>query len=98
MADLSGRGDGLVYIGRSINSEPLDLSDLNKRRRYNLGGGGGTNIEAEAARWDQEVGRHIGGADRPHMSPSVGLLRWRGFLCPLEPFGVVFAVDKHDFI
>ena len=41
----------MVYIGRSSNSEPSDQTDLNKWHRCNLGGGGGTDIEAEADWW-----------------------------------------------
>ena len=36
----SGRRQGLVYIGWSINSGPLDQNDLKEWRRCNLGGGG----------------------------------------------------------
>ena len=42
---------GLVYIGRSVNRELLDQTDLNKRRRCNLGGGGELTFEGEADRW-----------------------------------------------
>ena len=39
--DLCLRGVArLVYIGRSVNPEPSDQTDLNKRRRCHLGGGG----------------------------------------------------------
>jgi hypothetical protein len=44
---ILGRGQGLVYIDRSINSRPLDQTDLKERRRCNLGDGGGTDVEAE---------------------------------------------------
>ena len=41
MTRVMPRGwQGLIYIGRSVNPEPSDQTDLNKRRRYNLGGGG----------------------------------------------------------
>jgi hypothetical protein len=46
------RGQGLIYIGWSINPEPLDQIDLNKRCRCNLGGGGGTDVEAKADMWN----------------------------------------------
>jgi len=50
------RGARLEYIGRSVNSEPSDQTDLNKWRICKLGGGGGTVVEAEAARWPQGSG------------------------------------------
>jgi hypothetical protein len=37
-----------VYIGGSVNSEPLDQTDLNKWCRCNLGGGGEPTFEGEA--------------------------------------------------
>ena len=39
-SDVEGGGQRLVYIGRSVNPEPSDQTDLNKWHRYNLGGGG----------------------------------------------------------
>jgi hypothetical protein len=56
MAAYNGGGKGLVYIGRSINPKPSDQTDLNKLCRCNLGGGGGTDVEAEADMWDQGIG------------------------------------------
>ena len=39
--DLCLRGwQGPIYIGRRVNHEPSDQTDLNKPRRCNLGGGG----------------------------------------------------------
>jgi hypothetical protein len=46
------RGQRLIYIGRSINPKPLDQINLNKWRRCNLGGGGGTDVEAKADMWN----------------------------------------------
>ena len=51
MADAKGGGQGLVYIGRSINSGPSDQTDLKERRRCNLGGGGEPTFEGGADRW-----------------------------------------------
>ena len=47
----AGRGVGLLYIGRSINSGPSDQTDLKERRRCNLGGGGELTFEGEANMW-----------------------------------------------
>jgi hypothetical protein len=91
-----GGGLGLVYIGRSVNPKPSDQTDLNKWRRCNLGGGGGTDVEVEADRWAQGACRLAGGAGQPHLVASRPLLRWHGFWCHLEPSGVGFATDKHD--
>ena len=53
----SGRGQGLVYIGQSINSGPSDQTDLKERRRCNLGGDeGGLKVGSlgrTACRWGQ---------------------------------------------
>ena len=88
----------MEYIGRSINSEPSDLSDLNKRRRCNLGGGGGTNVEAEADMWDQGAGRPTDGAGWPHLSSPRGPPQGDAFWWPLEPSGVCFATNKRSYI
>jgi hypothetical protein len=56
-----GRGQGLVYIGQSINSRPLDQTDLKERRRYNLGGDGKLTYEREADRWGNWADRLVGG-------------------------------------
>jgi hypothetical protein len=61
MAAYNGGGKGLVYIGRSINPKPSDQTDLNKPCRCNLGGGGGTDVEAKADMWDQGIGQPIVG-------------------------------------
>ena len=45
-----GRGQGLVYIGQSINSRPSDQTDLKEQRRCNLGGSGEPTFEGEADR------------------------------------------------
>ena len=87
---------GLVYIGRSINPEPSDQTDLNKWRRCNLGGGGEPTYEWGADRWALGASHPTGGAGRPHlMAPRPPL--WCGVLSSLlEPSRVVFAVDKRD--
>jgi hypothetical protein len=85
------RGKGLVYMDRSINPEPSDQTNLNKWRRCNLGGSGGTDVEAEADMWDQ-------GADWPHLSSPQGLYWVDAFWWPLEPSVVVFTIDKCNFI
>ena len=54
--DALGGWSGLVYIGQSINPEPSDQTDLNKRRRCILGGGGATDVEMETDRWPQGLG------------------------------------------
>ena len=48
---LQGEGQGLVYIGRSINSEPSDQTNLKERHRYNLEGSGEPTFEWEADTW-----------------------------------------------
>jgi hypothetical protein len=54
-----------VYIGGSINSEPLDQTDLNKWYRCNLGGGGESTFEGEADQGGPLTRRPIGGTGRP---------------------------------
>ena len=53
--DLMTRGSprgwqGLVYIGRSVNPEPSDQTDLNGWHRCNLGDGGELTFERGAAK------------------------------------------------
>jgi hypothetical protein len=84
MAVYNGGGQGLIYIGRSVNPEPLDQTDSNKRWRCNLGGGGGTDIRAEPDMWDQGVDRPTGGASWPHLSSPRGLPRGNAFWWPRE--------------
>jgi hypothetical protein len=74
-----GRGQGLVYIGQSINSRPSDQTDLKEWRRYNLGGDGKPTYEREADRWGNWADRPVGGVGWPHMSCSCGLLPWVAF-------------------
>ena len=66
-----------TYIGRSINPEPSDQTDLNKRRRLDLNGGGKLTFKAKADWWDPQASRPIGGASWSHMAASWGLLWWR---------------------
>ena len=44
-------GEGLLYIGQSINSGPSDQTGLKEQRRCNLGGGGESIFEGGANRW-----------------------------------------------
>ena len=69
-------GCRLVYIGRSVNPEPSDQTDLNKRWRLDLNGGGEPTFEAKTDGWVPWAGRPAGGANRPHMSAPRGLLWW----------------------
>ena len=46
----------LLYIGWSINSRPLDQTDLKERRRCNLGGDGEPTFDGGADRWAQGPG------------------------------------------
>ena len=64
-SDVEGGGQRLVYIGRSVNPEPSDQTNLNKRHRCNLGGSGGTDIEVEADTWAEGAGRPVGGVGHP---------------------------------
>ena len=54
---MSGAG----YIGQNINSEPSDQTNLKEWHRYNLGGGGGTDVEAKHGRWAQGVSQPMVG-------------------------------------
>ena len=67
----------MIYKGQSVNPEPFDQADLNKRRRLDLNGGGKPTFKAEADWWDPQAGRSTGGAVHPHMAAPRGLLRWR---------------------
>ena len=61
MAVCSEGGAGVGYIGRSVNPEPSDQTDLKEQRRCNLEGIGGTNIEAKTDMWGQDqLGRPLG--------------------------------------
>ena len=73
---------GLVYIGQSINSGPLDQTNLKERHRCNLGGDGELTFEGGVDRWAQGAGRPAGGADRPTWQPPA--LRFGGL--PSEVF------------
>ena len=44
------------------------------------------------------AGRPPGGAGQPHLAMAWSLLRCGVLSSLLEPSGVDFAVDKHDFI
>ena len=46
-----GRGQGLVYIGQSVNSRPTDQTNLKEWRRCNQGGGGEPTFKGGADRW-----------------------------------------------
>ena len=85
-----------VYIGGSISSGPSDQTNLKGWRRCNLGGGGEPTFEGGADRWGHWADRPAGGAGRPHMSCSQGLLLWVAFWCLLESSRVVFIMDKRD--
>ena len=91
-------GYEVVYIGGSVNSRPLDQTDLKERRRCNLGGGGEPTFEGGADRWALGTRRPAGGAGRPHMAAPRGLLRWVAFWCVLDPSQVVYIMDKRDVI
>jgi len=91
-----GGGQGLVYIGWSVNPEPSDQTSLNKWHRCNLEGGGGTDVEAEADWCAQGIGGPKGGTI--HLASSQAPIWWSIFWCPLKPFGVVYAMEKHDLI
>ena len=93
-----GRGQWLVYIGRSINFGPLDQTNLKERRRCNLGGGGEPTFEAEADWWDPRAGWPTSGADWPHMVAPQGLLRWRASWSLLDPSHIDPTVEFHDFL
>ena len=67
----------MIYIGRSINPELSDQTDLNKQRRLDLNGSGKLTFEAKADWWDPQASRPIGGAGQPHMAAPRGLLWWR---------------------
>jgi hypothetical protein len=54
----------VVYIGGSINSGPLDQTDLKGRYRCNQGGSGELTYEAEVDSWPPQVDRPVGGAGR----------------------------------
>ena len=66
-----GRGQGLVYIGQSVNSGPSDPTNLKEWRRCNLGGGEELTFEEGADRWAQGARWPVGGASWPHMSASI---------------------------
>ena len=68
---------GLVYIGRSVNLEPSDQTDLNKRRRLDLNGGGELTFEVEADSRDPQDGMPASGGGRTDMAAPRGLLQWR---------------------
>ena len=94
----SKRGQGLVYIGWSINSEPSDQTDLKERRRCDLGGGGEPTFEGGADRWAQVAERPAGGADWPHMATTCPPLRWFALWSLLESSHAGFAADKRDLL
>jgi len=71
---------------------------MEQRRRLILNGGGRTDVEAETDQQDLQAGRPAGGAGRPHMLASRGLLRSVAFWCILDPFQVVYVMDNHDVI
>ena len=48
--------------------------------------------------WAHGVGRLTGGAGWPHMSAPRPPFQCGVFLSLLEPYGAVFAADKHVFI
>ena len=87
-----------VYIGRSVNSGPLDQTDLKEWRRCNLGGSGEPTFEGGADRWAQGAGWPAGGASRPHMVAICPPLRWFAFWSLLESSHAGFAVDKRDLL
>ena len=53
---LGRGGQGLVYIGQSVNSGSSNQTDLKERRRCNLGGGGEPTFEGGTDRWAQGGG------------------------------------------
>ena len=72
-------GQGLVYIGWSVNLESSDQTDFNKRHGCNLEGGGGTNVEAKADMWDQGTGWPIAETGRSYLEASRSSLWWSVF-------------------
>ena len=74
-----GRGQGLVYIGRSINSRLSDQTDLKERCRCTLGDGGEPTFKGGVDRWAQGTEWPIGGAEWPHMAATYPPLRWFAF-------------------
>ena len=92
------RGYRAVYIGGSINSRPLDQTDLKGRRRCNLGGSGEPTFEAKTDGSGPQAVWPAGGADQPHMVAPWGLLWWVAFWSVLESSHVGFIMDKHDLL
>jgi hypothetical protein len=70
----------MVYIDRSINSEPSDQTDLKGQRRCNLGGGGEPTFKREADRWGKSSS-----SDPTRCSPANSTLSRRPLAAPLPP-------------
>jgi hypothetical protein len=94
MAAYSRGGQGLVYIGRSVNPEPMNQTDFKKRRRCNLG-----DVEEPMLKRRLTCGtKGPTGLQAGHLSSLRGLPQGNVFWWPLEPSEVVFAADKRNFI
>ena len=56
---MTGRRYGLIYICRSVNFEPSDQTDLNKRRRLDLNGGGKPTFEPAGPTWQPLIAMSV---------------------------------------
>jgi hypothetical protein len=86
----------MVYIGRSINSEPLDQTNLKERRRCKPQGGGESTFKGGGRQVGLGAGWFASGASRPHLAASRPLLRWFASWSHLKPSRVIFVADKRD--
>ena len=77
----------MIYIGWSINLEPLDQTDLNKQQRLDPNGGGKLTFKAETDWWDPQAGWPVSGADR-----------WRASWSLLESSHAVYVVEFYNFL
>jgi hypothetical protein len=78
----------LIYIGQSVQREPLDRTDLMKSVDATYEAVGNRIDDAEANRWAQGSGGMQVGPGRPSLSISA----WS----PRESSTVRFAVDKRN--
>ena len=85
-------GQGLIYIGRSVQREPLDQTNLRNGVDATQEAVENLHCNVEANRWAQGPGRLQVGPTGPPGSLYLSASAW----CPLEPSSVHFAVDKHN--